>query len=126
MLKQYYHFDENPYGINNFRKPGHGDFMASFGCAIITDGNIFPDDGGSTDPSNIVIADKNNYYEVDDLESVLQEIGGELDKSVVDIHFTDEEELAFTLSNGKQINLGSVPATIEGQIISGGGAPIDN
>lgn len=132
MLRQNYIGDGNPYGIGNFGGCNcSGDFMASFRCAIIAGGitvNPLPggdggESGGNT-AANITVEDKLNLFEGEDLETVLSEIGTKLNKAVVDIKFTDAEELEFTLTDGKVVNIGGVPAKLDAEIIGGGGAPI--
>lgn len=138
MLRQNYVGDGNPYGIGNFggRSCG-GDFMASYCCTIIaggitveplpgtgTGGESGGDTGTPTTASGITVQDVNNFFEGGDVETVLAEIGTKLQKAIVDIEFTDDEEFVFTMMDGKKVNLGGIPAKLDAEIISGGGAPI--
>lgn len=132
MLRQSYIGDGNPYGIGNFGGCGcGGDFMASYCCTIITGGITVdppPGTGGgtgtSTTASNITVQDANNLFNGEDVETVLSEIGSKLQKAVIDIEFTDDEEFVFTMMDGTKVNLGGIPAKLDAEVISGGGAPI--
>lgn len=127
MPRPNYVVDDNFYGINNFGgcgcppnngKPG-GDFMASFDSVILTCVN--PDTGNS-DASKIKVEDVNNYFEGEDVETILAEIGKKMKKIITDINFTDTEHLIFETADGKVIDVGAIPGT-NYDTVSGGGAP---
>lgn len=135
MLRQSYIGDGNPYGIGNFGGCGNncgGDFMASYCCAIITDGitvTPIPDgdeeDSNTVQASNIKVEDANDLFIGDNVETILTEIGNKLSKTVVDIKFSDIDELIFTLSDGTEVNLGEIPGdNADIKSISGGDAPV--
>lgn len=140
MLRQSYIGDGNPYGIGNFGGCNcGGDFMASYSCAIFAGGiTVTPLPGGggdsgsgsggtgtNTTASNIPVQDVNDYFAGDNVETILSEVGSKLQKAIIDIQFTDDEEFVFTMMDGKKINLGGIPAKLEAEVISGGGAPIN-
>lgn len=80
--------------------------MATFCSTIITSSN----EEGVTEASKIKVEDKNNYFNGEDVESVLSEIGEKLQKSVFSIEFTDEDHLVYTLSDGSKVDAGIVPS----------------
>lgn len=132
MLRQSYIGDSNPYGIGNFGGCGcGGDFMASYCCTIIAGGitvDPIPGTGGGTGTpvtaSSITVQDVGNFFNGEDVETVLSEVGNKLQNAVVNIEFTDDEEFVFTMMNGRKVNLGGIPAKLDAEVISGGGAPI--
>lgn len=110
MPRPNYIIDNNFYNIGNFGGGycygGGGDFMATFCSTIITSSN----EEGVTEASKIKVEDKNNYFNGEDVESVLSEIGEKLQKSVFSIEFTDEDHLVYTLSDGSKVDAGIVPS----------------
>lgn len=120
MPRPNYLIDNNFYNIGNFGGYcGGGDFMATFCSTIITSS----DPQGVTEASKIKVEDKNNYFNGEDVESVLSEIGSKIQNTVLKIEFNDEDHLIYTLSDGSKVDAGIVPsANLNIGNIDGGGA----